>query len=83
LIIYSTYHDPFSKRPLYPRKKSAESRTTVASYLDPTKHQRGDFKQAFNLADPDPTTGQWRQPIPTTFQRMMQLSATFTPDVAV
>lgn len=37
--------------------------------LDPKNHQRGDFKQAFNLADPDPTTGQWRQPIPTTFQR--------------
>lgn len=37
--------------------------------LDPTNHQRGDFKQAFNLADPDPTTGQWRQPIPETFQK--------------
>lgn len=37
--------------------------------LDPTKHARGDFKQAFNLADPDPTTGQWRQRIPPTFQR--------------
>ena len=37
--------------------------------LDPTKHQRGDFKQAFNLADPDPITGQWRQPIPATFQK--------------
>ncbi|KFY11962.1 hypothetical protein V491_06977 [Pseudogymnoascus sp. VKM F-3775] len=37
--------------------------------LDPTKHQRGDFKQAFNLADPDLTTDQWRQPIPTTFKK--------------
>lgn len=37
--------------------------------LDPTKHQRGDFKQAFNLADPEPTTGEWRQPIPRTFQK--------------
>lgn len=37
--------------------------------LDPTKHQRGDFKQAFNLADPDPLTGQWRQPIPATLQK--------------
>ena len=37
--------------------------------LDPTEHKRGDFKQAFNLADPDPTTGQWRQPIPPTFQK--------------
>lgn len=37
--------------------------------LDPTKHKRGDFKQAFNLADPDPTTDQWRQPIPSTFQK--------------
>ncbi|KAJ9634988.1 hypothetical protein H2204_005943 [Knufia peltigerae] len=36
--------------------------------LDPSKHQRGDFKQAFNLAEPDPTTGQWRQPIPSAFQ---------------
>ncbi|KFY24965.1 hypothetical protein V493_04918 [Pseudogymnoascus sp. VKM F-4281 (FW-2241)] len=37
--------------------------------LDPTKHQRGDFKQAFNLAEPDSTTGQWPQPIPTTFKK--------------
>ncbi|KFY34745.1 hypothetical protein V494_06499 [Pseudogymnoascus sp. VKM F-4513 (FW-928)] len=37
--------------------------------LDPTKHQRGDFKQAFNLAEPDATTGQWQQPIPTTFKK--------------
>ncbi|KAJ9609148.1 hypothetical protein H2200_006919 [Cladophialophora chaetospira] len=37
--------------------------------LDPKQHSRGDFKQAFNLADPDPTTGQWRQPIPTAFQK--------------
>jgi isopenicillin N synthase-like dioxygenase len=37
--------------------------------LDPKKHQRGDFKQAFNLVDPDPATDQWRQPIPTAFQK--------------
>jgi isopenicillin N synthase-like dioxygenase len=37
--------------------------------LDPTKHQRGDFKQAFNLADPDPSTGSWRQPIPAVFEK--------------
>lgn len=37
--------------------------------LDPAKHQRGDFKQAFNLAEPDHTTGQWPQPIPTTFKK--------------
>lgn len=36
--------------------------------LDPGKHSRGDFKQAFNLAEPDHTTGQWRQPLPTEFR---------------
>lgn len=37
--------------------------------LDPAKHQRGDFKQAFNLAEPDHTTGQWPQLIPATFKK--------------
>ncbi|KAK5277964.1 hypothetical protein LTR40_009749, partial [Exophiala xenobiotica] len=37
--------------------------------LDPSKHSRGDFKQAFNLSGPDPKTDKWRQPLPATFQR--------------
>ncbi|EOO01060.1 putative oxidoreductase protein [Phaeoacremonium minimum UCRPA7] len=37
--------------------------------LDPEKHTRGDFKQAFNLAEPDHTTGHWRQPLPSEFQK--------------
>jgi len=37
--------------------------------LDPSKHSRGDFKQAFNLSGPDPTTDEWRQPLPATFQK--------------
>jgi len=37
--------------------------------LDPTNHNRGDFKQAFNLSGPDTTTDQWLQPIPATFQK--------------
>ncbi|KAK5206139.1 hypothetical protein LTR41_008008 [Exophiala xenobiotica] len=37
--------------------------------LDPSKHSRGDFKQAFNLSGPDPKTDEWRQPLPATFQR--------------
>ncbi|KAK6364746.1 uncharacterized protein PV06_06509 [Exophiala oligosperma] len=37
--------------------------------LDPSKHARGDFKQAFNLQGPDLATGEWNQPIPDTFQK--------------
>ncbi|KAI1609760.1 oxidoreductase [Exophiala viscosa] len=37
--------------------------------LDPTKHKRGDFKQCFNLSGPDPSTNEWLQPLPTTFQQ--------------
>jgi isopenicillin N synthase-like dioxygenase len=37
--------------------------------LDPSKHKRGDFKQAFNLAEADLTTGQWQQPMPSVFSR--------------
>ncbi|OAP60157.1 hypothetical protein AYL99_05159 [Fonsecaea erecta] len=35
--------------------------------LDPTSHARGDFKQCFNLAEPDPVQGHWRQPMPPQF----------------
>ncbi|BDD62323.1 hypothetical protein MPDQ_006740 [Monascus purpureus] len=38
--------------------------------LDPSQHKRGDFKQAFNLAEPlDGGHGDWVQPMPATFQR--------------
>lgn len=37
--------------------------------LDPTKHKRGDFKQCFNLSGPNLSTGEWLQPLPTTFQK--------------
>ncbi|KKY27927.1 putative 2og-fe oxygenase [Phaeomoniella chlamydospora] len=33
--------------------------------LDPSKHSRGDFKQAFNLAEPQ--EGKWWQPMPSVF----------------
>ncbi|KAL6248511.1 hypothetical protein RBB50_004766 [Rhinocladiella similis] len=45
--------------------------------LDPSKHQRGDFKQAFNLAEPDPSTGKWRQRIPSAFQKNDQVLRDF------
>lgn len=35
--------------------------------LDPSKHKRGDFKQAFNLSEP--IDGDWLQPMPATFKR--------------
>ncbi|OQV03580.1 hypothetical protein CLAIMM_08605 [Cladophialophora immunda] len=35
--------------------------------LDPQSHARGDFKQCFNLAEPDPDTCAWRQPLPPQF----------------
>ncbi|KIY00776.1 uncharacterized protein Z520_03441 [Fonsecaea multimorphosa CBS 102226] len=35
--------------------------------LDPKGHKRGDFKQCFNLQEPDPETGAWRQPMPPQF----------------
>ena len=36
--------------------------------LDPSKHSRGDFKQAFNLTEAD-GSGRWRQVIPASFER--------------
>ncbi|EXJ63485.1 uncharacterized protein A1O5_11534 [Cladophialophora psammophila CBS 110553] len=35
--------------------------------LDPQSHARGDFKQCFNLAEPEPETSAWRQPLPPQF----------------
>lgn len=35
--------------------------------LDPQSHARGDFKQCFNLAEPDVATSQWQQPMPPQF----------------
>ncbi|OAL38391.1 hypothetical protein AYO20_02450 [Fonsecaea nubica] len=38
--------------------------------LDPQSHTRGDFKQCFNLAEPDPANGAWRQPLPSQFSEV-------------